>query len=359
MNQPISPQSGMMEHLGRFHSIKCTSETVSSGNSEIDEQKVLQRLSGRSTGLTTRDLARLLSVRPSEANQALLSLQAKGQVSLRGTKWFAVNSRAEYGSNVRSQQGRSPAYPDASVQVRPIQQVMSEPAQAPSNPTSRVIDRRSSRWSVFRRLCDYYAECVRLDQRSSITATASDEFESFVCLDGAIPNSNQIQIRTRETWHKWVRKLAEDDYLFVGYPIQRYRWRDTQKGEDVDFVSPVFVQPFRVKIEGTQLNLEAIGSIRINEGWLERRLKNVDERRAFLNCAVLIRSVTTGLTKPLGLNVLDSLIISILIGALSDSIQVARARCPHSRKSVRTVSTIVQALSFLESGSTQVVCTRN
>jgi hypothetical protein len=84
-----------------------------------------------------------------------------------------------------------------------------------------------------------------------------------------------------------VRKLAEDDYLFVGYPVQRFRWRDTQKAEDIDFISPVFVQPFRVKIDGTQLDLEAIGSIRVNEGWLERRLKNVDERRAFLElCGV-------------------------------------------------------------------------
>ncbi len=73
----------------------------------------------------------------------------------------------------------------------------------------------------------------------------------------------QVQVafkyETRENWHKWVRKLAEDDYLFVGYPVQRYRWRDTQTAEDVDFISPVFVQPFRVKIDGTQLDLEAIG----------------------------------------------------------------------------------------------------
>ncbi|MFN9420140.1 MAG: hypothetical protein ACK578_22000, partial [Pirellula sp.] len=233
---------------------------MSSGNSEIDEQKVLQRLSGRSTGLTTRELARLLSVRPSEANQTLLNLQAKGLVSLRGTKWFAVNSRADYGSNVQAPGIRSLKPLDAPAPSRQIQNVTSEAVHAPSNPPSRVIDRRQSRWSVFRRLCDYYAECVRLDQRSSITATAADEFESIVCLDGAFPSSSRIQVRTRESWHKWVRKLAEDDYLFVGYPVQRFRWRDTQKAEDIDFISPVFVQPFRVKIDGTQLDLEAIGS---------------------------------------------------------------------------------------------------
>ncbi|MGB7328264.1 MAG: AAA domain-containing protein [Rubripirellula sp.] len=150
-----------------------------------------------------------------------------------------------------------------------------------------MLDRRGSRWSTFRRLCDYYAECVRLDQRSSITATSADEFETIVCIDGALPNSSTLRIRTRESWHKWVRKVSEDDYLFVGYPLQRYRWRDVKNAEDIDFVSPVFVLPCRAKMDGTHLDLEAVGPIRINEGWLERRLKNVDERRTFLElCGV-------------------------------------------------------------------------
>lgn len=255
---------------------------MSNGNSGIDEQVVLQRLSGRSTGLTTRELARLLSVRPSEANQTLLKLQAKGQATLRGTKWFAVGSRTDHSSNVTAPIARVAAAQNVRDPQSPSHSAPLEVTQNQPNTMSINIDRRHSRWSVFRRLCDYYAECIRLDQRSSITANATDEFESIVCLDGALPNSSQIQVRTRESWHKWVRKLAEDDYLFVGYPLQRFRWRDVQKAQDIDFISPVFVQPFRVKIDGTQLNLEAIGSIRINEGWLERRLKNIDERRAFL-----------------------------------------------------------------------------
>jgi len=106
-------------------------------------------------------------------------------------------------------------------------------------------------------------------------------------MDGSLPNSAQLQIRTRDTWHKWVRKVTEDDYVFVGYPLQRYRWRNTQAAEDVDFVSPVFVLPCRTQLRGTDLELESVGPVRINEGWLERRLKNVDERRTFLElCGV-------------------------------------------------------------------------
>lgn len=261
----------------------------------MNEQEILRRLSGRSVGMTARELARSLKVRPSEVNQCLLKLQSAGQVTFRGSKWSAVHSRADLGSNVSAiptapASSPPPGIPDQS----PRQNVKPEPSdglarqpRVKGNVTSRHLDRRGSRWSTFRRLCDYYAECVRLDQRSSITATAADEFETIVCMDGALPNSSQLRIRTRESWHKWVRKVTEDDYVFVGYPLQRYRWRDTQKGEDVDFVSPVFVLPCRTQLRGTDLELESVGPVRINEGWLERRLKNIDERRTFLElCGV-------------------------------------------------------------------------
>ena len=270
-------------------------DVVVNNNSKIDENKILHRLSGRSIGMTARELARSLKVRPSEINQCLLQLQSKGQVKFRGSKWVAAHSRGDLGSNVATSlpggvNSHAPRIPE--MQSRKAEQSEGEKVagvRPPEEPgvLSPRIDRRASRWSEFRRLCDYYAECVRLDQRSSITAKATDEFETIVCIDGALPNATQLRIRTRDSWHKWVRKLTADEYLFVGYPLQRYRWRDTQKGEDVDFVSPVFVLPCRTKLNGTDLELESVGPVRINEGWLERRLKNIDERRTFLElCGV-------------------------------------------------------------------------
>lgn len=266
---------------------------VGNGNLSFIEEKLLQRLSGRSVGMTTRELARSLKSRPSDINQCLLKLQAEGQVAFRSAKWFAVNARADLGSNVTT--GKSPSaspstpiFPqltDSTVASRPNGDTLT--VVPSTQPVSRMIDRRGSRWATFRRLCDYYAECVRLDQGSSITATATEEFETIVCLDGSLLNSSHLNIRTRESWHKWVRRVSQDDYLFVGYPLQRYRWRDVKNAEIVDFVSPVFVLPCRAEMNGTQLALEAVGPMRINEGWVERRLKNVDERRTFLElCGV-------------------------------------------------------------------------
>ena len=253
------------------------------------EQKILQRLSGRSVGMTARELARFLKSRPSDVNQDLLRLQQEGQVALRNGKWCAVHARADLGSNVSSGAESLSSGQPISVGRQTVPSPNDQPSARRSQPIHSVdkpsklsLDRRGSRWSTFRRLCDYYAECVRLDQRSSISATAEDEFESVVCIDGALPHSQELRIRTREAWHKWVRKVPEDDYVFVGYPLQRYRWRDTTKSEDVDFVTPVFILPCRARLDATELELEAVGPIRVNEGWLERRLKDLDQRRTFL-----------------------------------------------------------------------------
>ena len=255
------------------------------------ELKVLQRLKGRSIGMTARELARSLKARPSDINQCLLKLQNEGHAVFRSAKWWAVNARADLGSSVTASYQSPVAAPslqphsDAVAADRPKRDVPETISRY--KPISQMVDRRGSRWSTFRRLCDYYAECVRLDQQSSITAIAADEFKTIVCIDGALPNSPNLKIRTRESWHKWVRKVLDDDYLFVGYPLQRYRWRDVKNAEDIDFVFPVFVLPCRAKMDGKHLDLEAVGPIRINEGWLERRLKNVDERRTFLElCGV-------------------------------------------------------------------------
>ncbi len=145
-----------------------------------------------------------------------------------------------------------------------------------------AIEIGASRWADFRRLCLYYAECVRLDQRSSIHAKSDEENEEIVCLDGRLANSGSLLVRTSEAWQKFMHGLANSEYLFVGYPLHRYQWRDTNSGQTIDFVSPVFVVPCKFEIDKVNLHIELLGAPRINEGWLERRLKNTEERRAFL-----------------------------------------------------------------------------
>lgn len=257
---------------------------VGEDQSKVNRARIVQRLANRSVGMTSRELARSLKLHVNDVNRDLLLLQNEGHVVFRGAKWIAINAQAHLAGNVSAR--TSPVNTrKVSATPKPLYEPEGEVSASTAGAEATLvtrIDKRNSRWGTFRLLCDYYAECVRLDQRSSIYSTAEEEFESIVCLDGSLPDTAELRVRTRESWHKWVRKLSDSDYLFIGYPLQRYRWRDTQKAKDVNFISPVYMVPCRASMDGTDLCIKPIGSIRINEGWLERRLKNVDERRAFL-----------------------------------------------------------------------------
>jgi hypothetical protein len=48
------------------------------------------------------------------------------------------------------------------------------------------LSHTNSRWAKFRRLCQYYAECVRLDQGTTLHGKADQENWKFVCFGGVI-----------------------------------------------------------------------------------------------------------------------------------------------------------------------------
>lgn len=219
-----------------------------------EQDRVIDLLRQSRLGLSSRDIARRSGLRTSDVNKCLLALQSQGRVERRGAKWRST----------------------ASIQPKP------GPITPPVKPKQPTIEIGDSRWSDFRRLCLYYAECVRLDQRSSIHAKSDEENEGIVCLDGGLTNSGSLVVRTSESWRRFMQEAATSEYLFIGYPLHRFQWRDSNSGQTIDFVSPVFVVPCRFEISGLNLHLELLGAPRINEGWLERRLKNADERRAFL-----------------------------------------------------------------------------
>jgi len=144
------------------------------------------------------------------------------------------------------------------------------------------VEPDSSRWGAFRQLCEYYAECVRLDQKASVHGKPEDENKLIVSLTGSLPENSSLEIAIPPEWSEWAREATKVNYLLLGYPLHRFRWRDTAKKADVTFCSPVAMVACHFKIEGKSLRLQPLGQLRINEGWLERRLKDVEQRKAFL-----------------------------------------------------------------------------
>lgn len=248
------------------------------------QQGILQSLSLSRVGLTSRDIARRMGLRASEINHTLLEMQSRGLIERRGARWKSKSIQLTAGqiseNNWRERKSRN----TVSTVIVPSKGAIGSTPKVVEKPDS---DRASiaignSRWAEFRRLCLYYAECVRLDQRSSIHAKAEEENEQVVCLEGNLPDADSLQIRTSSRWQKFMQAAATSEYLFIGYPLHRYRWKEPNSGDAIDFVSPIFVVPCKFAIENFDIQLEFLGSPRINEGWLERRFRNVEERKAFL-----------------------------------------------------------------------------
>ena len=147
-------------------------------------------------------------------------------------------------------------------------------------------------WSLFRRLLDYYIECVKSESNCAFTLW-SDGFEksfSFLKREGDwYPHQN----------HKWSMFLAEsssevfDDLLLdgkkltLGYPV--YAQTVTKKsGEEVVNIKPVFCwrikcQPAGGAIKGYTIELEEPNELpEINLDWLRNALKKPEQKRSFL-----------------------------------------------------------------------------
>src|SRR5690606_1959372 len=112
----------------------------------------------------------------------------------------------------------------------------------------------SSRWQQLRRLCEYYAESVRLDQGTTIHAKADEEYQKIVCLERLGIDAANAEgwscHRVPREWHDFIRKLVQEPFAFLGFPLHRYHWRDRNGDAEATYISPVFLTPVEAKIDG-------------------------------------------------------------------------------------------------------------
>jgi len=226
-------------------------------------------------GLTVRRLRALIGGSPGyEIQASLLRLQEAGQVRLvDGTRWQwtgrTMHSRAARGEAATS---RSPArrMPEW---VRPV--------SVPQN----------SRWAEFRRLCLYYADCVRLEDRAKVMDYAEHENRRFLTLRTAldwqaVSRGATVAISVPAEWGEFIRHIRNQrraaSRLFLGTPVDVHVGQRRDTGETVRRVSPVFVQQVEFRIQDDMLNLQPVGPVEINHGWLEGRFTRADDRQAFV-----------------------------------------------------------------------------
>jgi very-short-patch-repair endonuclease len=132
-------------------------------------------------------------------------------------------------------------------------------------------------------LCEYYAECVRLEARGQIRAKTREENRQFVYLPSiTADNSAWHQHSIQKPWIPFIHQLKLKNHAFVGFPTHRFHWQDTKTDAEEFYCSPIFVVQVEYEVQDGCLMLRQRGAIRANDKWLERRFKDAEQRRHFL-----------------------------------------------------------------------------
>ena len=212
---------------------------------------IWERLSRSVLGLTTQDIARSIRQGVPDVSTVLLAMQRDGLVRFVQRRWRLTQSPAAP-ERVQFPTTGSPGQPAGGFPDGP--RARSDARQPPAGQTQRDDEANdnnliaNSRWATFRRLCQYYAECVRLDQGTTIHGKDGDENVKFVCLSGNLnwpetTSAPEMSVPIPSGWSEFVQEAMKGAHLFLGAPLNRFQWRDPSARDDVVFVSPVFLAP--------------------------------------------------------------------------------------------------------------------
>jgi len=246
-----------------------------SSDKSIEEQ-ILEMLAHEPNGLQARKIAKRLGGKTHKIQNVLKRLQNEGSVKYAKSKWYGTGA---------AERAVNPA-------ANPL------PPKRPKHPlgegtngtASMPLPSPQGRWAEFRKLCLYYADCVRLDQGASVRTYAKYENTNFVSLTGHY-NWRGISVGESFAWQstpdagKFARQIKSNktaEYAYVGLPFDVFVWENPEDGEKTRYVSPIFVMEVEPTVNDDLMSFKPLGSVQVNHGWLEKRFKQPDDRRVFM-----------------------------------------------------------------------------
>jgi very-short-patch-repair endonuclease len=237
-------------------------------------------------GLTIANLGRRLSVsRLDEVAIILGDLQDRRLVRLAGARWRWIGPPRTRPRGTKQQRDNRDA-----THLGPSG-VTTSTGSIGIQPDSLSSGTATSRWDVFRRLCRYYSEFVRLEERASVRVYANREFQDFVQIPGGVDwrgleAGEPVIVQLPLESGVFVRRGLSGNklpYWFLGLPVDMFRGIDRQSGEEWISLEPILVVAVRPEMrDECTVVLEPLGSLEVNPGWLQRRFKRADQRIDFL-----------------------------------------------------------------------------
>lgn len=232
---------------------------------DSNQQAILQFLrSQRNPCALSRITTALRLTRP-VVSASLLVLQSQGHVQLTHGLWAARGV-------IQPPSPQANTNNDLEAHNR-IPLVVSSTAV---NPTSR--------WNDFRRLCLYYAECLRLDERPYISAYADKRGVAWGEVGGAInwrmlSSGRDISIAMDQTLREVIKsneRARQSPDMVLGVAI------DVLPADEYKLISPTLLIRVQAELNGDVIRLLPVGQPEVNQKWLEQRFPKLHVRRDFI-----------------------------------------------------------------------------
>ncbi|MEI6892169.1 MAG: AAA domain-containing protein [Pontiella sp.] len=238
--------------------------------------------------LTTHEVYRLVSihvnedVKEYEVSSALGELQEQGAVQLEGLNWKLVKSPP---SVVATPEGTTqPTIPEPN-SASGDQKIYTAPGLdesfAGAGPTAR-----KGRWATFRRLVDYYLDCIEYTEMPQVRAYFESENDTWVGLKSNIQwdrlhAGNPVAIpqflEEQAAFQRNRMQRGENQSLYIGYPVELVETRTGNR-----WLMPILLTPVKATDGDHSLLMEQDGVVMPNQKWLDDRFRKPDDRNALL-----------------------------------------------------------------------------
>jgi very-short-patch-repair endonuclease len=153
---------------------------------------------------------------------------------------------------------------------------------------------RTGRWAIFRRLIDYYLDCLEFTEMPQVRAYFESQDDTWVQLRSNIQwdrlqAGNPIAIpqfsAEQAAFQRNRMQRDENQSLFIGYPVELV---ETQNGNR--WLMPILLTPVKAADGAHSLLLEQDGVVMPNQQWLDGRFRKTDDRNAFLRFLGILNS---------------------------------------------------------------------
>ncbi|MCB9858475.1 MAG: DUF559 domain-containing protein [Phycisphaerales bacterium] len=165
--------------------------------------------------------------------------------------------------------------------------------QVPRNGGLKQLDPSQSRkWADFRKLCLYYAECIRLDERPYISAWQSQFGKTWAALTASVnwrslSGEQPVSVPLTDDIRTIIqsdRDSREVGSFAVGLAIDVFdAGKNDDAGDRLRGVVPIIIVRIWAEIDGDQVILHPVGRPELNQKWLEQKFRTRDRQRAILD----------------------------------------------------------------------------